>query len=121
MGFCDPAIGREGARPEQIRKLMSAASWWGPGPSGWQKVDYTWLLIDKKDMCGNIMQEQGRLIWRVGRERGQAWRRIQQNEPEPLMRPGARLRVLLCPAALLIVFLLVCLSVTTRRFISVVI
>ncbi|CAK9073229.1 unnamed protein product, partial [Durusdinium trenchii] len=56
-------LGLPGANPQVIAKLFSAANTWGPGRSGWQSYDDTWLCTDRKDHLGNVVEEQGRTIW----------------------------------------------------------
>lgn len=55
--------GAVGADPQKIIKLFSGASSWGPGPSGWTQFDQTGLCEDKKGVLGNVISEQGRLLW----------------------------------------------------------
>lgn len=50
--------GINGASPDKIAKLLSAAKSWGPGSKGWQKFDRTWTCTDKR---GEV--PQGRVIW----------------------------------------------------------
>lgn len=58
-------VGQAGAQPRQIVKLMSGASRWSAGSSGWQRFDQTWVCEDKKDALGRVTEEQGRLVWRL--------------------------------------------------------
>lgn len=58
-------IGQMGAHSHKIVKLLSGASHWGAGTSGWQRFDDTWLCEDRKDAFGRVVQEQGRLVWRL--------------------------------------------------------
>jgi len=57
-----------GANARLITKVFSAASWWGPGQSGWQQYDTTWCCRDQKNSFGMVVKEQGRVIWRVAGE-----------------------------------------------------
>jgi hypothetical protein len=59
-----PQAGQAGADPKKIVKLFSAAKSWGPGCDSWHKLDDTWLCVDAKNTFGQVIEEQGRLIWR---------------------------------------------------------
>jgi hypothetical protein len=59
------ALGLEGANPSLVMKLFSAATWWGEGSGGWHQFDHTWNCTDHKDAFGSIVEEQGRIIWRL--------------------------------------------------------
>lgn len=59
------ALGLEGANPSLVMKLFSAATWWGAGSAGWHQFDHTWTCTDHKDSFGSIVEEQGRIIWRL--------------------------------------------------------
>mmetsp|Transcript_105380 Transcript_105380/g.265449 ORF Transcript_105380/g.265449 Transcript_105380/m.265449 type:complete len:485 (+) Transcript_105380:174-1628(+) len=48
-----------------IVKMFSAAKWWGPGKLGWQQFDETALCKDRRNSCGFLAEEQGRIIWRL--------------------------------------------------------
>jgi len=61
-------LGQAGANVEVIAKLFSAARWWGPALTGWQRWDETWLCTDKTGLSGRVIAEQGRLIWHVSAE-----------------------------------------------------
>lgn len=63
--FYGESIKQPLADANAIKKLFSAASWWGPGKSGWQRFDKTWLCTDRTDSLGRVTQEQGRLIWHL--------------------------------------------------------
>eukprot|EP00928_Gymnodinium_smaydae_P036886 TRINITY_DN25706_c0_g1_i2.p1 TRINITY_DN25706_c0_g1~~TRINITY_DN25706_c0_g1_i2.p1 ORF type:complete len:454 (+),score=104.16 TRINITY_DN25706_c0_g1_i2:86-1447(+) len=58
-------VNQPGADPHKIAKLFAAADSWGPGPSGWHKLDDTWLCVDEKNAFGRVTKEQGRTIWRA--------------------------------------------------------
>lgn len=59
------SAGVHGGCPRKVTKLFSAAHTWGPGVDSWQRYDDTWLCVDKKDMIGRTVSEQGRLIWQA--------------------------------------------------------
>merc|ERR1711924_433088 len=64
--ICGPDVGQPGAKPDVITKLLSAASWWGPGDEGsWHVHDHTWNCTDKKDFIQRTIEAQGRILWRV--------------------------------------------------------
>jgi len=93
-----PGLGQPGAHPRVIVKLLSAARWWGPGEEGWHRWDQTWLCTDKKDLLGRVVQQQGRIIWREGREGDREdlrWGASPSDDPgspcldETAERPGA--------------------------------
>merc|ERR1712216_266439 len=65
MGRHDRANGFPGASAEKVKKLFSAAEWWGPGETGWTQCDDTWLCTDQKDFFGRVLKAQGRMIWRL--------------------------------------------------------
>lgn len=68
--FCAMLYGHEvnqaGAKAPLIVKLFSAAKWWGPGDDGFHKYDNTWTVKDKRNKLGILVEEQGRIIWRLG-------------------------------------------------------
>lgn len=60
-----PEVGQPGACPKIVAKLFSAARWWGRGEESWHRHDESWLCTDKKDRFGRMLEEQGRVIWRL--------------------------------------------------------
>mmetsp|Transcript_27385 Transcript_27385/g.78321 ORF Transcript_27385/g.78321 Transcript_27385/m.78321 type:complete len:461 (-) Transcript_27385:90-1472(-) len=58
-------IGQAGAKAAVIVKLFSAAKWWGPGTDGWGRFDQTWGCKDKRNAFGVVVEEQGRILWRL--------------------------------------------------------
>lgn len=58
-------IGQPPASAKVITKIFSAARSWGPGASGWQLHDPTWLCRDQTNSLGLVVKEQGRIIWRL--------------------------------------------------------
>merc|ERR1719222_1860414 len=70
INWCALLYSREaegpGARLEKILTLFTAAQWWGPGDSGWQQLDSTWTCTDKRNIVGQVVQKNGRLIWSIG-------------------------------------------------------
>jgi hypothetical protein len=69
INFAALLYGREwgckAADPDAVAKLLSAAKWWGPGTSGWQQWDETYLCTDERNFFGVLVAEQGRLLWRT--------------------------------------------------------
>lgn len=57
--------GQPGGDPQKVLKLFTGASSWGPGSSGWQRFDRSWLCQDHTDALGRVVAEQGRLIWHL--------------------------------------------------------
>jgi len=72
--FCAMLYGHEveqaGARAATIIKLFSAAKWWGPGDDGWHRWDQTWTCKDKRNKLGMLTEENGRIVWRIGKVDG---------------------------------------------------
>jgi len=58
-------FGQPSAKVDLIVKLLSAAEWWGPGTSGWQRWDLTWHCTDKVNVVGKVIKAQGRLMWHM--------------------------------------------------------
>merc|ERR1719264_784879 len=56
-------IGEPGANPRIVAKLLSPARWWGPGADAWHLHDRTWLCTDRRDYLGQVVEEQGRVLW----------------------------------------------------------
>jgi len=58
--------GQPGACPRVLAKLFTAAKWKGYGKgNSWHKFDQTWNCTDRKDLIGRVLEENGRLIWRL--------------------------------------------------------
>lgn len=67
-----PEVGQPGACPHVVAKLFTAARWWGRGEDAWHRHDESWLCTDKKDWLGRMIEEQGRLIWRLAANAGKS-------------------------------------------------
>lgn len=95
--ICGPDIGQEGAKPEVVTKLLSAASWWGCGEvnDSWHSLDLTWKCTDRKDYMQRVVESQGRLIWRVAGSVESPMSR-HPTKPKPLGRKSQK-NVLLDP------------------------
>jgi len=69
INFCALLHGRKfgqpGAKLDLVVKLLSAAEWWGPATSGWQRWDRTWNCTDRVNVLGKVTKAQGRLIWHM--------------------------------------------------------
>lgn len=76
--ICDTALGKSGADATKITKLFSHALWWGPGGDGWHQLDHTWQLVDKKDVFGVTVAEQGRIIWTLPEQHSRDRRQLCQ-------------------------------------------
>jgi len=57
--------GQLGGSAKVMKKVFTGASWWGTGEDGWEKFDHTALVKDQRNSLGIVVQEQGRVIWRV--------------------------------------------------------
>lgn len=91
-----PSMGQPAASAKLITKLFSAAEWWGPGTSGWQQCDQTWLCRDKKNFIGKIVVEQGRTIWRVEADGSPQTRPCSPASPQPPGPPWFQRLRLMC-------------------------
>jgi len=101
---------KPGGLLEKITTLLTAAQWWGPDKAGWQQYDRSWNCTDKKNMIGQVVEKQGRLIWSVGDDAARVGAHLNHCEssvssivsvaepPDTKLRPAKKDAPVLCNA-----------------------
>jgi len=93
-----PEVGQPGACPHVVAKLFTAARWWGRGEDAWHRHDESWLCTDKKDWLGRMVEEQGRLIWRLAEAAWSPTHATRNTVPATSPSPNGLLPILKSPS-----------------------